>query len=54
MNLHFHLKLDDNGTEGGLELIAIIDVRPAPDDRHRDATAVHQQVALAALLFADP
>jgi len=37
-----------------VDALAVIDVGCGHDDRQRDATPVHQQVALAALFFPDP
>lgn len=48
------LSLDDDGAEHLLDALAIIDVGCGHDDRQRDATPVHQQVALAAFFFPDP
>jgi len=48
------LGLDHDGVEYGLKSLAVVDVGPGDDDRQRDATAVHQQVALASFFFPDP
>src|SRR5574337_82168 len=45
---------DDNGIEHLVESFAVIDVGRGHDERQRDATAVHQQVAFAALFSPDP
>ena len=42
------LALDDDGGEYLVNLFAVMEVGPGHDERQRDATAVHQQVALAA------
>lgn len=46
--------LDHDGAEDFIDALAVIDVGPGHDERQRDATAVHQQVALAAFFFPDP
>ena len=47
------LSFDHHGAEHLIQTLAVIDVRPGHDERQRDATAVHQQVALAPLFFPD-
>ena len=47
------LALDHNGFKDRFELGDIIDVRCGHDERQRDATAVHEQVALAAFFSPD-
>ena len=42
------LALDDDGGEQLVKPLAIMDVGPGHDERQRDVTAVHQEVALAA------
>lgn len=48
------LALDHGAGEHRIELLAVMYVGPCHDERQRDATAVHQQVALAAFFFPDP
>ena len=46
--------LDDDGLKHRLDLRHIVHVGPGDDQRQRDATPVHQQVALAPIFFPDP
>src|SRR5438045_7588594 len=48
------LARDDDGSEHFVQPLAVMDVGPGHDERQRDATAVHQQVALAAFFSPDP
>gem|GEM_PF-1323719 len=48
------LALDDDGAKDVIKPLAVVDVGPAHDERQRDATTVHQQVALAAFFSPDP
>jgi len=48
------LAFDDNGAEYRIKPLAVVDVGPAHDERQRDATAVHQQVAFASLFSPGP
>ena len=48
------LALDHDGLQHGIELRDVMLVGPGHDERQRDATAVHQQMSLAALFFPDP
>jgi hypothetical protein len=48
------LALDDDGFQHCVELGDVMLVRSGHDDRQRDATPVHQQMALAPLFFPDP
>jgi hypothetical protein len=48
------LPLDHYAGEYVIQALAVMDVGPGHDERQRDATAVHQQVALAPLFFPDP
>lgn len=48
------LAFDDNGAEHRIKPLAVVDVGPAHDERQRDATAVHQQVAFASLFSPGP
>lgn len=45
---------DDDGLKHRLDLRHIVHVGPGDDQRQRDATPVHQQVALAPIFFPDP
>jgi len=40
-------KSDDDGIEHGGELTDVMSIRPGDDQRQRDATCVHQEMALA-------
>ena len=46
--------LDHDGIEHQLETFAVMHVGPGHDERQRDATPVHQQVAHAAFFSPDP
>ena len=48
------LALDDDGAEHSVQSLAVIDVGRGHDDRQRDATAVHQQMAVAPIFSPDP
>jgi hypothetical protein len=48
------LPLDNDGAEHVIESLAVMNVGPAHDERQGDATAVHQQVALAPIFSPDP
>ena len=48
------LALDYDSAEDRIDSLAVIHVGPGHDERQRDATAVHQQVAFASLFFPDP
>ena len=48
------LALDHDGFENHVELRDVMSIGSCHDERQRDATAVHQQVALAPLFFPDP
>ena len=48
------LAFDDDGAEHRIKPLAVVDVGPAHDERQRDATAVHQQMALASLFSPGP
>ncbi len=48
------LAFDDDSVEHLIKPLAVVDVGPADDERQRDATAVHQQVAFASLFFPGP
>jgi len=47
------LALDHDGLQHGIELRDVMLIGPGHDERQRDATAVHQQVALAPFFFPD-
>ena len=47
------LALDHAGLQNGIELRDVMRIRSCHDERQRDATPVHQQVALAPLFFPD-
>ena len=47
------LALDHDGRQDGVELRDVMPVRSGHDERQGDATAVDQQVTLAALFFPD-
>ena len=47
------LALDHDGLQHLLELCDVMLIGPGHDERQRDATAVHQQVALAPFFFPD-
>lgn len=46
--------LDHDGIEHSLNLRHVVRVRSRHDERQRDATSVHQQMAFAAIFFPDP
>src|SRR5438477_3521860 len=48
------LALDHDGAEYLVDSLAVIHVGRGHDERQRDATAVHQQVAFASFFFPDP
>lgn len=48
------LALDEDGVKHRIKLLAVMDVGSAHDERQRDATAVHQQVAFASLFSPGP
>ena len=48
------LALDNNCTEHRIKPLAVMDIGPAHDERQRDATAVHQQMAFASLFSPGP
>jgi len=45
------LTLDHNGGEHFIQSLAVMNVRHGHDERQRDGTAVHQQVAFAAFFW---
>ena len=47
------LALDHDGLQHLIELRDVMLIGPGHDERQRDATAVHQQVSLAAFFFPD-
>ena len=49
----WRLAFDHDGLQYGIELRDVMLIGPGHDERQRDATAVHQQVALAPLFFPD-
>ncbi len=53
-SMRWILAFDDDGVEDRVKALAVMDVGPGHDERQRDATAVHQQMPLAALFFPDP
>ena len=48
------LAFDDDSVEHLIKPLAVVDVGPADDERQRDATTVHQQMALAPIFSPDP
>lgn len=48
------LALDNNCTEHRIKPLAVMYVGPAHDERQRDATTVHQQMAFASLFSPGP
>ncbi len=52
--LSFVRKGDDHCVEHGTELADVMSVRSGNDQRQRDATCVHQEMALGSLFFPDP
>ena len=51
--LWWHLALDHDGRQNGIELRDVMPVRSGYDERQGDATAVDQQVTLAPILSPD-
>ena len=49
----WRLAFDHDGFQHSIELRDVMLIGPGHDERQRDATAVHQQVALAPLFFPD-
>ena len=50
----WRLALDHDGLQHMVELRDVMPIGSGHDERQRDATAVHQKVALAPLFFPDP
>ena len=52
--LSFHREGDDHGIKYGTELTDVMSVRSGNDQRQRDATCVHQEMALGPFFSPDP